>query len=376
MSQRVREEASSPPKTKKFKNNEILSSFSSSKPCVVTARSSSTSSRMDVDTSRTLKRKFVRSTTDSEDESHDDGSDAFEEQTVTRSTVKRPMTRETYSSPEELQESRTDTSIVSASDKENEDEYIASPEDIEAAKRRKAEKEVFSSCTPIHYHSLEDHLRDEKKRSNRLARLLGAARIGLEEEQAKKVSPEKPNLSNITSPSIPQGNPNQGLGTIILSTAIDSPVTATSTATTVVHSIPSSISSVVPITSNPLLTNAVVEDKKPSLGFNLPTVTQPSNVVVNAGIVTFGQTTTNNPTTPAAPQFNFNQTVLPVAQSVQPPSTSQQMNSLQNIAGNLNFTAGSQVVNQGMVGGGGLFNLNAAPKKPQAVGSRRKAGRR
>ena len=367
MAQRVRDDETTPPRAKKFKNNEILSSFSSSQPHVPPGRSltlSTTSSKMDFDTTRSLKRKFTRSTSDSEDnESHDEESDVLVDQSMSRSTVKRPMILPSSSCS--TQESASDISIVSASDKENDDEVnedklVVNQEDIEGAKRRKEEKEVFTSCAPIHYHSIEDHVRDEKKRGSRLARLLGAAKIGLEEELAKKVSPEKPNLSIVTTEPIVSNSLAIG--------SLGSPVTTNSTATTVVNSVPSSIPSVVPITTNPLLSNSGLEKEKPSLGLNLTPVQSlmtPSNAV-DPPVINFGSST--NATTPV-PAFNF-----PQIPNIQPQSTTQQMNSLQAIAGNLNFSAGVQGAPQGIIGGGGLFNLNAPAKKPPtgSLSSRRR----
>ena len=359
MPQRDRDEETTPPKAKKLKQNEISSSYSSSKESgkwsVIKPTKSLTSGVKDMDIEgRSLKRKYQRSASDSDDNEEDsieiNSIGCQTQDTVSRSSIKRPNTNTTEESSIES------NSLVAASDKENEeDDIVIDEEDLR--RRRERQLELFPSCVPLQYFSLDDHLRDERRKSKRLNRLLSAVRRGVEEEQAKKVSPEKPNLSvavAVTSTPVtvssllPSGMENQLSGT-----PISSQPTVTSTATTVVNSIPSSIPSVVPISSNPLLTVTPIQSEE-----------KKTNVLVSSASTVTGITSAASFTIPSSPSPSLN--FQPPAPSVTPGmtassvQTSQQMNSLQAIAGNLNFSQTTQPI----VGGNSLFNIGVATKKP------------
>ena len=49
------------------------------------------------------------------------------------------------------------------------------------AKRRDPQQELFDSCIPYHYHSLEEHRIDDERRQKRLKRLLQAIKRGFDE---------------------------------------------------------------------------------------------------------------------------------------------------------------------------------------------------
>lgn len=384
---------SSPENTpvKRFRNNEIFSSLSSSSSAIRTSGGM---------VAAATKRKQVDRETDSDSDVdyhqlsskkpllHSSVSSEDSESVFTHRNSIPSAGSMSFSSDKENGSDETMTDKPTASKRRwvevsdvSEDEERAEP----VFKKRDPQQELFDSCTPHHYHTLEEHQEDDQRRQKRVKRLLQAIKRGTEERDKAKERDAVPTIL-VVAPSAATPVPVPSLSTGTSAPSIATPAVlpdgkaTLSAPLSLVTSVPSSIPSVLPIHQPTLVPAAPPSLLKTETVTVTPSVTSASAgstgftfAAPSAPVVSFNLPTPV-PSVPPSGGFNFSASAASIGAAHGNPMPNQ-LNTLNAIAGNFNFGAGSATSSVSSSDGQvSLFSVgSSASTKRQAA---RRRGRR